>query len=304
VSCGKKSELLQTSREVGKEISKTALARELGVCRSSLYYDRKMERRNEELRQRIEEVMLRHPAYGHRRIADDLKVNRKAVLRVMHLYQLKPARRCKTPSKPLDRGIPASEAPDMLKRVSPVAPSYIWTSDFSFIPFQGRFVYLCVVRDAFTKEVLGHSVRLHHTSELVLSALKDAFARRPKEAPTWLHSDQGSEYRSKDVERELLQRGIKPSYAPTASPWRNGAQESFFGRMKVEFGDFDRFDSLGTLVEGIHRYLAYYNEDRIYTTLRMSPAEFRLRWQERQTASDIGYSSEGVPSVGLEMNTT
>jgi len=262
-----------------------------------------MDVRNEDLRARIEEVMLAHPAYGHRRVADALQVNRKAVLRVMRLYQLKPARRCKTPSKPLDSGIPAAEAPDMVQRVSPVTPALIWTSDFSFIRYQGRFVHLCVVRDAFTRDVLGQSIRLHHSSELVVAALNDAFEGRPGETPTWLHSDQGSEYRSKEVEQELLRRGIKPSYAPKSSPWRNGAQESFFGRMRVEFGDFDRFDSLGALVEGIHRYLAYYNDERIHTALRMSPRQFRLKWEERQRFAGTRCSS-GAPSAGIEMNTT
>lgn len=54
--------------------------------------------------------------------------------------------------------------------------------------------------------------------------------------PQWFHSDQGSEYTSYALTHLLEQHNTQVSHSPQSSPWRNGAQESFFGRFKVEFG--------------------------------------------------------------------
>jgi hypothetical protein len=67
-----------------------------------------------------------------------------------------------------------------------------------------------------------------------------------------------------------------------SSPWWNGSQESFFGRFKVEFGDFDRFESLPDLVEAIYQHLQYFSESRIKSKLKMSPAVFAKKWLENQ----------------------
>ena len=63
-----------------------------------LYYHHKQPDKDEELRRRSEAVMLKHPGYGHKRIADELKVSRKRVRRDMKLYGLKPARRARAPA--------------------------------------------------------------------------------------------------------------------------------------------------------------------------------------------------------------
>src|SRR3989344_1988386 len=71
-------------------MSKALRARELGVSRGSLYYQSKQPDKDWKLKCRIEEVLRRKPSYGHRRIAGDLKMNKKPVLRVMNLFGIKP----------------------------------------------------------------------------------------------------------------------------------------------------------------------------------------------------------------------
>lgn len=263
-----------------EKISKSELARRLGVSRASLYYKPKRALADEELRIAIEAVMLKHPGYGHRRVADDLCINRKRALRVMKLYNLKPARRCKSPDKSADNGKPAQNFPDITRALSPVAPNVVWVSDFTFIPFQGSFVYFATILDRFTAEVLGAAVMTRHTSELPLSALRDAL-EYTAQAPNWCHSDQGSEYDSDLFLSELAKNNINVSMTPKASPWRNGAQESFFGRFKVEFGDPDRFKTLPELIEAIYAFVYYYNHERIHTRLRMPPSQFRQKYFSR-----------------------
>lgn len=70
-------------------MSKTALARSLGVSRSALYYVPRKEKKDWALKSRIEAVLREHPAYGSRRISLALEKNRKGVQRVMRLFGIK-----------------------------------------------------------------------------------------------------------------------------------------------------------------------------------------------------------------------
>jgi len=83
---------------------------------------------------------------------------------------------------------------------------------------------------------------------------------------------------------------------PKSSPWRNGSHESFFGRFKVEFGEFDRFETYAELLEELYQQLSYFTFERIKTKIRVSSAEFRQEWIERQSqfATQIHGYSQGM----------
>ena len=77
------------------QLNKSALARKLGVCRSTLYYRSKMDIRDKAVKDQIVEVMSSNPCYGHKRIAVELKINKKRVLRVMKKCGIEPRKRKK-----------------------------------------------------------------------------------------------------------------------------------------------------------------------------------------------------------------
>ena len=110
-----------------------------------------------------------------------------------------------------------------------------------------------------------------HSAELVVRVLMTAVLGSDT-TPTWFHSDQGSEYTSYALTQLLAKHGIQASHSPRYSPWRNGSQESFFGRFKVEFGDPARFLTLPELMEAIYAYISYYNTACIHTAHRIPPA--------------------------------
>ena len=72
---------------------KAALAKDLGISVSSLYYKKKLPDKDRALKIRIEEAWRYHPSYGHRRLAIHLGINRKRIRRVMKLFNLHPYRR-------------------------------------------------------------------------------------------------------------------------------------------------------------------------------------------------------------------
>jgi transposase InsO family protein len=270
------------------------MAKELGISRASLYYKRKIPDKDEELRRQIEEVMEQNPGYGSPRIAIVLKVNKKRIARVMKKFGLKPARRSKTPRKPQDQGNQPLSHPNILAKLSPLAPNVVWVSDFTFISYMGEFIYLCTVIDVFTGEVLGFNISRRHDSSFVRLAIERALQKTTK-TPVWFHSDQGSEYDSDNIRQWLVAQGINISMNPKGSPWCNGSQESFFGRFKVEFGDFQRFNTYSDLLEELYSQLSYFSNIRIKTKLKMSPAEFRKCWEEQNKKISTSYQSPPDP---------
>jgi putative transposase len=257
-----------------KQISKTDLATKLGVSRSSLYYKHKLPARDEEVRNQIEAVLTENPEYGHKRIAIELKLNKKRILRVMKKFGIKPRRRkIKRPKKPEDIGQLESNFPNVSKLWCPIRPGVLWASDFTYLYFQGRFFYLATIIDVYTREIVGYHVSRYHSHTLVLSALEDALSKhRPA---LWIHSDQGSEYKSKIYVSRCKQAGINISMSAKGSPWQNPFQESFYDKFKITLGFLDRFETLGELVAGIHESMYYYNNKRIHSALKMSPVAYK-----------------------------
>lgn len=266
--------------------TKAALARTLGVARSTLYYARRRPRKDWELKTRIEEILHEHPSYGHRRIARALGANKKRVRRVMRLFGVCPyRRRVKRLQKRREEEAEAVPYGNLLQAVVPDSPDLAWVSDFTHLRFQERKVYLATVLDACTREAVGASVLTAHSAPLVLGAFEDALGTGRK--PALLHSDQGSEYRSRSYTRAVQASGIRVSMSRTSAPWEKGMQEAFFSQCKIDRGDPSRFRTLGELVAEVFRTLHRYNHRRIHTALGMPPARFAERLRASRLLTEM-----------------
>lgn len=255
--------------------SKTELAKQLGVSRSALYYRLKLPTKDLALKAEIEKVMSDHKAYGHKRIADHLAINKKRILRVMKLFGLKVKRKRKKPRKPNDSGQAPMAIPNLILGLTISAPHQVWASDFTYLPYFGKFIYLATVEDIFTRQVVGWAVSTKHNANLTALALLDAITFNP--APAISHSDQGSEYRDKEYLNLLKSLNIKPSMSAKASPWQNGYQESFYSGFKLELGHPEIYPNLGELYEAIAAQIYYYNHRRIHSALKCPPTVFAQR---------------------------
>ncbi len=88
-----------------------------------------------------------------------------------------------------DVGVPDSGIPNLAKEIPADRPDRVWRTDFTFLVWKGLPFYLATVLDAYSREIVGHSMALVHTKEFVLEAVKDAM-RRTGSVPEILHSDQ------------------------------------------------------------------------------------------------------------------
>lgn len=265
-------------------ITKKELAKRLGIARSSLYYKHKRPAIDEEVKKQIESVLVDHPAYGHKRIALALKLNKKRILRVMKKFGIKPyKRRVKKPRKKEDEGKPFAKYGNLIKGVLPTVSNQIWVSDFTYLRHNERFIYLATIMDLYSREIVGFNVSRFHNQELTSGALEDALTKR--QIPRVMHSDQGSEYDSQAYTKTAEGLGIKISMSAKSSPWENAYQESFYSQFKVELGATDRFENLGELIEDISRIILYYNTKRIHTSLKTTPEDYRKRHQKMKDSS-------------------
>ena len=242
----------------------------LDIYRGIRYYKPKKPDKDWQLKCKIEEVLRIHPSYGSRRISIHLQMNRKPVKRVMNIFGIKAYRRRGRKYKKT-KNIKVIY-PNMLITEYPKYPNHIWVTDFTYILFQGKTVYVATVLDLFTRKIVGLSVYTTHATQLVVAALMSALANNSR--PEIFHSDNGSEYNSEIFTNALQTLGILISRSAPGCPWENGYQESFYSQFKIDLGDPSRFKNLGELVYEIYQTIYTYNNTRIHSALKMSPVQF------------------------------
>jgi len=252
------------------------------INHKNIYHHSKLFVRDLVVKGKIEKSFETNPSYGHRRLALDLAMNKKKILRVMHAFHLTPPRRwyqkkyiTQSDTNYQDQYSNLLQDTDMTQ----YRMGDVWSSDLTYIKFQGQFIYLATIKDIVSKEIIGFNLSNKHDADVVLKTLKEAVLKT-KKPPIIFHSDRGREFLSEQCITFLEQHHVKISVNDPGSPWQNGWSESFFSRFKMEFGSFSRFETLGELIENIFAYISYYNTTRIQLSLKMSPVQFKQKHAE------------------------
>ena len=255
------------------------------LSRSSYYYQPQdaspdKPQADAELRDRIEEIALRFPRYGYRRMTRQLqregfRVNHKRVLRLMRESDLLMRRRrgwvSTTDSKHGFR-----LWPNLCREARPTGIDQIWVADITYIRLLWEFVYLAVILDAFSRRVVGWALSRTLDARLTVAALRSALRNRQPPVGCIHHSDRGVQYAYDQYVKLLTDAGFRISMSRRANPYDNARAESFFKTLKHEevyltqYRNFqDAAASIGTFIEQI------YNRKRLHFALGyVSPVEF------------------------------
>jgi len=111
-------------------------------------------------------------------------------------------------------------APNLLERnFTASAPNQVWTSDITYLATAEGWVYLAVIIDLFSRQVVGWSMQPHMKAELVTDALRMAWFRRRPEAGVIVHSDRGSQYCSGLFQDTLKAYGMRSSMSRRGDCW-------------------------------------------------------------------------------------
>jgi putative transposase len=240
------------------------------------------------VRNQIQQIALRWPAYGYRRVHAQLvrqgwKINHKRVLRLMRSDNLLCVRRRKflftTDSR---HGLPIY--PNLALGLVVTSIDQLWVADITYIRLQLEFVYLAVLLDAFSRRCLGWALRRSLEAALALEALRMALGQRRPKPGLVHHSDRGVQYASGDYTAELQQHGIRISMSRTASPYDNAQAESFIKTLKYEEVYRTEYRNLEEVRASIGEFLEkIYNRERLHSALGYRPPlEFERRLRHAQ----------------------
>ena len=224
--------------------------------------------------------------YGSPRVHADLRakglrVSRKRVERIMRENGIA-ARRKRPFRRTTDSNHHDPIAPNLLNRdFEPKAPNTVWATDVTYIPTLEGWLYLAVILELFSRRVVGWAASPNNDRELALKALHQAVAARRPPRGLIHHSDRGSPYASDDYRNALAIYGMKQSMSRKADCWDNACAESFFGTLKAELVDGERYPTRAIAMASIGDYLEnFYNPARRHSFLGLvSPMEFELRSQ-------------------------
>ena len=168
-------------------------------------------------------------------------------------------------------------APNLLARNFQVPePDQVYCGDITYIWTTEGWLYLAIVLDLYSRQVVGWSMSNRMTKKLVLDALRMAIWRRHPESGLIFHSDRGSQYCSKYFQDMLKKHGMLSSMSRKGNCWDNSVAESFFGSLKKE----RVFDSIYMTREEARRDIVdymemFYNSKRRHSYLGyLSPKEF------------------------------
>jgi putative transposase len=178
-------------------------------------------------------------------------------------------------------------APNLLNRQFQVKePDKVYVSDITYIWTHEGWLYLAVVLDLFSRQVVGWALSNRMSKKLVMDALRMAIWRRRPAPGLMFHSDRGSQYCSNDFQKMLKAHGMVSSMSRKGNCWDNSVAESFFGSLKTERVFFSSYKTREEAKRDVIDYIEmFYNSNRRHSYLGyISPKEFEKLWLLKKAA--------------------
>jgi len=168
-------------------------------------------------------------------------------------------------------------SPNLLERQFDVAEANrCWAGDITYIPTEEGWLYLAVVIDLFSRQVVGWSMSGSLKAEIVNDALLMAvWKRKPGKGLIW-HTDRGSQYASASHRAIINDHAILQSMSRKGDCWDNAVSESFFHTLKTELTHQCKFKTREEVKHAIFEYIeVFYNRVRIHSANDyLSPVEY------------------------------
>ena len=209
-----------------------------------------------------------------------VRMNHKKILRLMRKYGLSCPIRKANPYRRMAKALRTNSiAENQVRReFRSHGPRKILLTDITYIRLKDSFVYLSVIKDAFTMQVLSYELSESLEVDFVLETVRKLLRNHlcSLDAETIIHSDQGCHYTSVAFRQLLKDSNLRQSMSRRGNCWDNAPQESFFGHMKDELHPYiQSWETFPDVKERVDDWMEYYNNDRYQTILQwMSPNEY------------------------------
>ena len=240
----------------------------LGQPRSTQRHTATLKSDEEALGVDIIRLAKHYGRYGYRRITallrrDGWQVNHKRVERIWRQEGLK------VPKKQPKRGR-LWLTDGSCVRLRPTHRNHVWSYDFMVArTHDGRPMKILTVLDEYTRECLAIVVARRFGSDDVLECLTQLFVTRG--VPEYIRSDNGPEFTARAVRQWLARLGVQTLYIEPGSPWENGYNESFNGKLRDELLNREIFYTLKEAQVMIERWRQEFNTVRPHSSLNYRP---------------------------------
>jgi putative transposase len=246
----------------------------LGLNRSSFYYQpASASPLNLELMRLIDQQYTQTPFYGWPRMTVYLRrlgyaINAKRVRRLMQVMGLQAIYPKPATSKPApDHKI----YPYLLRGLRITRPNQVWSSDITFVPLPGGFMYLVAIIDWFSRYVLAWQLSNTLDSYFCIQALKQALQHGQ---PEIFNTDQGAQFTSLAFTGILEAAHIRISMDGRGRALDNIFVERLWRTVKYEDIYLNAYATVPALITGLTRYFPFYNNERFHQSLDYrTPAE-------------------------------
>lgn len=239
----------------------------VNLQRSSYYFQPATESpENLDIMRLIDQEYTRHPFYGSRKYVPYLKengftVNRKRVQRLMRLMGLSPI----YPKPNLSKAVQGHKIyPYLLRGISITKPNQVWSTDITYIPMRGGFVYLVAVMDWFSRYVLTFELSNTLDAAFCIRALQMALEISQ---PQIFNTDQGVQFTSNDFTSVLQSHSIQISMDGKGRAIDNVFIERLWRTVKYELIYPREFGSVPHLYDALKDYFQFYNNERYHQAL-------------------------------------
>lgn len=216
----------------------------------------------------MDELYLQRPYYGSRRMADHLQINRKRAQRLMQLLGLeaiypKPRTTIHHPDHKI--------YPYLLRNVTIDRPDQVWSTDITYVPLRGAYVYLTAVLDWYSRHVLSWRLSNSLESRFCLEALEAALSHG---RPEIFNTDQGVQFTSQAFTSCLESREIAISMDGRGRALDNVFVERLWRTVKYEEVYLKDYQDAWEAERSLREYFEFYSYDRPHMSLGMrTPAE-------------------------------
>lgn len=174
-------------------------------------------------------------------------------------------RKPKPSCRPTDNGECTNH---LQQQFSQTAPNLVWVSDITYLKANGKWYYLCVVLDLFSRKVIAWHLSRRADADLVITAFRKAYENRKAPYGLMFHSDRGTQYTSFAFRRLLDSLNVVQSFSKKGYPFDNAVCECFFKYLKQEETNRRTYHTFNELYLSVFEYIeGYYNSRRPHGAL-------------------------------------
>lgn len=245
----------------------------------------------ETIKNLVEPIRKKMPRYGteklHLDIKDDLKslgikMGRDAFLKFARHHRLlvPKTKRCfiTTDSKHF-----YYKSPNLVKTLIPTHSEQVFVNDITYIKLEGKYVYLALVTDLYSKKIIGYKLDDNMKVAMVKDALTMALNNCEHNRESIIHhSDRGIQYCCPDYSEFAESKGMILSTTEKYDPYENAVAERINGILKYEFGLIKTIPSLSIANKMLKEAVQIYNKERRHCSLQMQTPNFAHTHQQHQ----------------------